>query len=364
MAVMAIGANAQSNVIQSLQITTSVNGQEQVQDIPASGMPEVDLTDEPTTSLIIKKIVVTTSSANALSSLEFVATMYTSTDGTPASEDEWRRMPLQQPNPSQATWVLDMGEGIDLVDGIDGDKIKTFEFYLQGKTPSSADAFYNNGGADYKIKFTKGGEGEASVKFYKEGTARIGLKIDGEDWETSYTGDFIREKYYGWNPDEISSLEISSFYVTFSYNDGVGINGARLLYKVYEEGSDADWKSLEGTMTSNYDTWDEKEQISHHKMAYSAEKLACDVTSGLSENTNYILEIKYQVETADGKYYYISKGMKDDKFAFSLKKGAGISLTSSKQALIPSVRFNLSGQPVGNDFKGIVIENNRKIIVE
>ena len=40
----------------------------------------------------------------------------------------------------------------------------------------------------------------------------------------------------------------------------------------------------------------------------------------------------------------------------------GISSVESKQQ--PSVRYNLAGQKVGADYKGVVIENGKKVVVK
>jgi len=362
-ALFAMALSAQANEIQSVRITISVNGHEEVQEIPESGMPEVDLTDEATTSFIIKKVEVTASSGTALNSVELVATMYNTSDGTPSSADAWRRMELKQSNEDKATWVLDMGDGIDLIEDGEGGKTKTFELYVQGKNSSSADVFYNNGGNNYKIKFSTDASNAWKVKFYKKTTAGLNLKVDGEDMNINYTGDFVREQYYGWNPGEIGSLVIDGFDVTISCNDGVSIQSVSLQYKVYEEGSEGSWSGLEATLTDSSDEWNEDEKQTSHKRKYAASGLARNVASGLKTDTNYVLELMYQVVTTDGDYIFISRGVNNDTFGFTVKEATGIEDISSESESAPSTRYNLNGQPVDEDYTGIVIENGKKVII-
>ena len=149
---------AKADEITSMKLTISHNGGDFFEVLfPAEGWPDLDLTDESTTSIRIKRIEVQTS--GTVSDVVFKATMYKTEKGL-QPDDDWRSFNLpQQGN----TWVLDFGDQApDLIDDEMKPSPRTFQFFVQAKDAGGNDIFYNNGGEDYKVLFVKGGGSHSS----------------------------------------------------------------------------------------------------------------------------------------------------------------------------------------------------------
>ena len=309
--------------IKSLKLTISYNGEQFTQSFDASGFQMLDLTAEFTNSMIIKKVEVQTQ--GTVSDVVFVATMNPA-DETPNS-DNWVNMPLQW-NKDGEGWVLDFGDGIELTKEIEDSQPRIFQFYVQAKNSAGSDIFYNNGGETYKVKFTYQGGGNENwkVKFYKDGTAGLGLLVNGEQWSTMYNGSVIRETGYGWNPGEVSSFILEAFYLTFIVNDNVNVEDVSIQYRVYEEGSTpSQWNGISGTLQTAKDVWNSDKNRYDHKRSYIGENLARNVLNGLILGKNYVLDVMYQVKTTDGGYVMFGKEAEGTSFHFTPVEGGGSS---------------------------------------
>ena len=318
------GGTSSTDVITNMKLTISYNGEQFTQSFDASGFQMLDLTAEFTNSMIIKKVEVQTQ--GTVSDVVFVATMNPA-DETPNS-DNWVNMPLQW-NKDGEGWVLDFGDGIELTKEIEDSQPRIFQFYVQAKNSAGSDIFYNNGGETYKVKFTYQGGGNENwkVKFYKDGTAGLGLLVNGEQWSTSYTGDAIRERYYGWNPGEVSSLAIDNFSLSFIRNDDVSIDNVKLKYRVYEDdATGGDWTSITADLTSYDDIYDKNKDVTEHHMYFSASNLSTNVTSGLESGKGYVLELYYKVTTTDGSTIDFGKDKDGMKFYFSIAESSEVIL--------------------------------------
>ena len=318
------GGTSSTDVITNMKLTISYNGEQFTQSFDASGFQMLDLTAEFTNSMIIKKVEVQTQ--GTVSDVVFVATMNPA-DETPNS-DNWENMPLQW-NKDGEGWVLDFGDGIELTKEIEDSQPRIFQFYVQAKNSAGSDIFYNNGGETYKVKFTYQGGGNENwkVKFYKDGTAGLGLLVNGEQWSTSYTGDAIRERYYGWNPGEVSSLAIDNFSLSFIRNDDVSIDNVKLKYRVYEDdATGGDWTSITADLTSYDDIYDKNKDVTEHHMYFSASNLSTNVTSGLESGKGYVLELYYKVTTTDGSTIDFGKDKDGMKFYFSIAESSEVIL--------------------------------------
>ena len=318
------GGTSSTDVITNMKLTISYNGEQFTQSFDASGFQMLDLTAEFTNSMIIKKVEVQTQ--GTVSDVVFVATMNPA-DETPNS-DNWGNMPLQW-NKDGEGWVLDFGDGIELTKEIEDSQPRIFQFYVQAKNSAGSDIFYNNGGETYKVKFTYQGGGNENwkIKVYSENTAVLGLKINGEDWSTSYRGDAIREHYYGWNPGEVSSLAIDNFSLSFIRNDDVSIDNVKLKYRVYEDdATGGDWTSITANLSSYGDIYNKDKDVTEHYMAFSASDLSQDVTSGLENGKGYVLELYYKVTTTDGSTIDFGKDKDGMKFYFSIAESSEVIL--------------------------------------
>lgn len=152
MALFAFAWSAKADEITSMKLTISFNyGEFFEETFPPQGWTDLDITDEPATSIRIKKVEVQTS--GTVSDVVFEATMYKTEIGL-RPDDGWRTFNLSQQGNA---WVIDFGENApDLIDSEMGFSPRTFQFHVTAKDGSGNDIFYNNGGLDYKVLFVKG----------------------------------------------------------------------------------------------------------------------------------------------------------------------------------------------------------------
>lgn len=329
MALFAFAWSAKADGITSLKLTISHNGGPSfTQEFPASGWEELVLGGQ-TTSLIISKMEVQTS--GSMQAVMLQGTIYNTSQGGPSGSNEWRTMPLE--NKGSGKWELDMGAGVDLIEAgwLNGNKTKTFEFYVQAYNGSGNQFLYNNGGANYKVTFSTGEGGDWKIKFLEESTADLFLNVGGEGRSYSFNGDGSRtpEDQLG----QISSLAINQFALWFLYNEGVSTNDVSLQYRVYEEGQEPEggWSRIGAPQF--YDQ-------GSNTMFFYTDMMGLDVTNGLEPNKDYVLEVNYQV-VVDGEYIFLGKNKEGSKFRFFLTE-------NTSQEEIYSVILTLShngGEP-------------------
>ena len=153
MMLFAFAWSAKADEIQNFTITMSCNGGDFYNEtFSAEGHPDIDFSEDPTTSLVIKQIVV--QADETVSNVVFSATMFKTENGL-RPDDGWRTFDLD--NRGGGKWVLRLGDGIDLIDEEMGNSPRTFQFYVKGQDGSGNDIYCNNNGEDYKILFSKGG---------------------------------------------------------------------------------------------------------------------------------------------------------------------------------------------------------------
>lgn len=329
MALFAFAWSAKADGITSLKLTISHNGGPSfTQEFPASGWEELVLGGQ-TTSLIISKMEVQTS--GSMQAVMLQGTIYNTSQGGPSGSNEWRTMPLE--NKGSGKWELDMGAGVDLIEAgwLNGNKTKTFEFYVQAYNGLGNQFLYNNGGANYKVTFSTGEGGDWKIKFLEESTADLLLNVGGEGRSYSFNGDGSRtpEDQLG----QISSLAIDQFALWFRYNEGVSTNDVSFQYRVYEEGQEPEggWSRIDAPQF--YDQ-------GSNTMFFYTDMMGLDVTNGLEPNKDYVLEVNYQV-VVDGEYFFLGKNKEGSKFRFFLTE-------NTSQEEIYSVILTLShngGEP-------------------
>ena len=101
----------------------------------------------------------------------------------------------------------------------------------------------------------------------------------------------------------------------------------------------------------------EKERMDHRMTCY-AYGLGREVSAGLEYGKNYVLEVIYQVVTADGDYIFLGKDREGSRFRFYYDNETGIKLLPQSESGVGA--YNLAGQRVGKDYKGIVISKGKK----
>ena len=245
-----------------------------------------------------------------MSDVSFSGTMYSTSQGGPS--DEWRSFPLQ--NQGGGNWVLDMGEGVELVESkwLTENKTKTFQFFVQAKDGEGYDIYYNNGGEDYKVTFTtgEGGDDDWKVKFLDEVTAELDLRVNDELRVYAFYGDGSRTPEE--QPGRLSSLTIEQFDLIFRIKEGLSTKDVSLQYKVYEEGhaDEGWWNRIDAQQY-----FDQGGNI----MYCHAGNLGQQVADGLEVGKNYVLEVCYQV-VVNGEYIFLGKEKESSKFRFSVEE--------------------------------------------
>ena len=94
-----------------------------------------------------------------------------------------------------------------------------------------------------------------------------------------------------------------------------------------------------------------------HQMVCYAQGLGWVVTSGLEFGKNYVLEVIYQV-IADKDYFFLGREKEGSRFRFYFDSETGIRVLPQRWS--EEGAYNLSGQRVGKDYKGIMISKGRK----
>ena len=179
--------------IKNLKLTISHDGEVFTESFPASGWQNKVIEGE-TSSLKILKAEVETS--KPMKYVGFIATMYNAEDGWQHDENAWRTIDFQ--NQGDGTWVIDMGEGAELVESewLNKNKTKTFEFLVYAEDEAGTPIHYNNGGQDknYKVTFTTGGNSDPDaiddVKIESRKSATYNLS--GQPVNRTYRGIVIQ----------------------------------------------------------------------------------------------------------------------------------------------------------------------------
>jgi len=347
---MAEGLIAQQ--IKSVVLTIIENGKTMTESIPAEGMPVVDLTDEVTNSLIIDGIEIETT--GTVTDVAVCGSMYYSNE----TANGWRTVPI--PNQGSGKWGVS-GMGMELVEGND-EGTRIFEFYVQAKDGTGNAIYYNNGGANYKVVFTKAENDQWTVKYYKENTATLTLVADNRTLFYEFSDDMVRTSSE--MPGGVSSLRITNYWTRFIVNDTKNIRAksVSLQYKVYEEGTEGGWNGLEGTYVKDEYIYNEEKKRYDHRYDYSYSG-DLDVTSGLTPGKKYVLEIMYQIVDNTGDYTMLGQNNEDSRFYFTIKDdGDAIGSIPTSQSTQNGTLYDLSGRRVKPQQKGLYIRDGRKVV--
>lgn len=320
-----------------------------------------DLSDEATNDFVINSITITpvgsfqsvqgqfrltsedgsTQILPRSSSFETVPFTYDSTD------DVWKAENLK----------LEVAGGQEL----DANTNYILEFYFEGSTDGTTyDYTYKNGENNFKVKFQNG---TPAVQFKAENTATMTLNVDG----TATTINFNKDGsvYNNGNADlgEVSVLSITGFTTTVISSVAVSSNLA--CWITTADGS-ASTQKQEGMYTDNVTT-------SGDEQSFTATVTNTDIISitdagiGLTDGKTYILRGYFQVKDNDENYYFAPNKDKHESFAiqFTYKETpTGINGISTDEADENEAIYNIAGQKVGKNYKGLVIKNGKKQIVK
>lgn len=269
---------------------------------PASGM-DMDVLEEPMPTFILDGFL-TTVSGN-VTAVSIKGSLYK--DGGTA--ENWKEIPGS--DRGNGEWGL-TGLNFDIIEGEDDGKTFIFEFYFEGKDNSGNSFYYNNGGNNYKVKFTKTSTGAEKVTFID---ASINLTIDNNR-SLTYTYSSPSQRTPSDQIGELSNLRIDGFSLHVNRQSGVNLDDVSLQYKIYPQGkNDGSWNGIPST--NQTDVNGDK----FNKLFWNDKAFIEIDTDNLVENVSYVLEVNFQLIDRDGNYYIFGKDSLATKFIFSKKKG-------------------------------------------
>lgn len=304
-----------------------------------------------TTSLKIMKVEVWTS--EGMQQVAVSGTMYNTENDGPSGSDEWRTMPLNKAGNDY--WMLDFGkQGYEIVEDewLNNNKSKTFQFYVKGQDGSGNDIIYNNAGEDYKVSFTTGsGGGGSGIKSFK-----LTVSCDGEVFTESFPSE-------GWEIHAIEGLVSSIKVMRVEVETSESLTYVGFCSTIYDT---ADGWQHDDT------AWDwipMDNQGGGHWVLDWGEGRECVASEWLDQNVTKTLEFFADGGDANGNKYKYANGTSDygydNNYKVTFTPGVdpdGISLVSASKE--NGATYNLAGQRVRKDYKGIVITNGRKVLIK
>ena len=343
--------NVVQDEIYSVILTLKHNGGEPYEVyFEHENMPTLNLEGQ-TTSLKIMKAEVWTS--EGVQSVNVVGTMYNTENGGPTGGDEWRSMPLTQSD--NGYWLLDFDkEGYEIVEDewINNDKSKTFQFYVTAVDRQGNGIIYDNEGQDYKVSFTTGSGGGG------DGIRSMALTIncDGEVFTQSFPSE-------GWEIHAIEGLVSSIKVMRVEVETSESLTYVGFCSTIYDT---ADGWQHDDT------AWDwipMDNQGGGHWVLDWGEGRECVASEWLDQNVIKTLEFFADGGDANGNKYKYANGISDygydNNYKVTFTPGVdpdGISLVSASKE--DGATYNLAGQRVRKDYKGIVITNGRKVLIK
>ena len=346
-----------SNVIKKLTLTVSYNGAEPVTktyyDIGYSGQV---VTGETSSLRILRAEIESTADLNRA--------FFTSAVYDPLDEDDSYWVDFALIDEGNGIWAIDFSDGHEMI--LDKwrteDKTRNFEFFAFAEDTSDNYYAFDNGGSNFVTKITTGTEADPNwkVKFPEKNVATLSLIADDMPVGFLFDGDGSRL------PDtdlgEINSLAINDFLFQYmSRNvDALSYN-AWLKYKVYEEGGDGQWSAFEATDHVIEERTYYRDLSEYNLVTAIATDLAENVTDGLEYGKNYVLEVMYQI-LLGSEYYSFGEGNENFRIKFTRVEGRGINSLNADASAKTDTFYNLAGQRVGKDYKGIVVTGGKKEI--
>ena len=343
--------NVVQDEIYSVILTLKHNGGEPYEVyFEHENMPTLNLEGQ-TTSLKIMKAEVWTS--EGVQSVNVVGTMYNTENGGPTGGDEWRSMPLTQSD--NGYWLLDFDkEGYEIVEDewINNDKSKTFQFYVTAVDRQGNGIIYDNEGQDYKVSFTTGsGGGGDGIR-----SMTLTINCDGEVFTQSFPSE-------GWEIHAIEGLVSSIKVMRVEVETSESLTYMGFCSTIYDtvdgwqhDDTAWDWIPMENQGGGRWVLdWGEGRE--------------CVASEWLDQNVTKTLEFFADGGDANGNKYKYANGISDygydNNYKVTFTPGVdpdGISLVSASKE--DGATYNLAGQRVGKDYKGIVITNGRKVLIK
>ena len=322
----------------------------------ASEMPEVDLTDSPTSSLSVDFEAETTED---VLELKLIASIHSADQE--ANIDQWDTLTFQKESNGKwkAYFYEDLVERIKLTER----EKRTIEFYVIGQDSQKNDLKYDNGGEHYKIKFYQSANG-ASVQFCKGETASVRMKINGEPVTYTITDESVRTPAE--DPSNVKSLAFCGYTIDLICNEGYipNICEATMSLKFYEEGESDDWWNISGDGVLEDEIFNtETETYDHHvKFICNLHGYGdCDFTDALKPGHNYKLEFRFQVYD-ECENYFLTNNTPTAIFNISVDEMSNISITQAQKS--ETEYYNVNGQRVECKAEVLLMQRNRKILAK
>lgn len=343
--------NVVQDEIYSVILTLKHNGGEPYEVyFEHENMPTLNLEGQ-TTSLKIMKAEVWTS--EGVQSVNVVGTMYNTENGGPTGGDEWRSMPLTQSD--NGYWLLDFDkEGYEIVEDewINNDKSKTFQFYVTAVDRQGNGIIYDNEGQDYKVSFTTGsGGGGNGIR-----SMTLTINCDGEVFTESFPSE-------GWEIHAIEGLVSSIKVMRVEVETSESLTYMGFCSTIYDT-SDG-WQHDD----TAWDWIPMENQGGGHWVLDWGEGRECVASEWLDQNVTKTLEFFADGGDANGNKYKYANGTSDygydNNYKVTFTPGVdpdGISLVSASKE--NGATYNLAGQRVRKDYKGIVVKGGKKVLIK
>ena len=330
MTLFAFAWSAKADEIQGFTITMSRNGGEfENVSFSAEGESDIDFSEDPTTSLIIKKIEA--HADGTVSNVVFSATMYKTANGL-RPDDGWRSFDLVDRHGGK--WVLDLGDGVDLIDEEMGGSPRTFQFYLKGQDGSGNDIYCNNGGQDYKILFSKSGT-SLPIK-----NLILTVRLNGGE---AFTQEIPAEGFpvVDLTDEQTTSLIIEKIEVQ-AIESVSDVSFLGTMYSTNSGSSGDEWREYNMEYKSN-GRW----------MLYFGEGVELVEEDWIGQNKTKTFEFYVQAYSGTGSQLFYNNGGANYKVTFSTGNGASDKIQFLKENTAElDLRFNGESNPFLFDDKG------------
>ena len=328
MALFAFAWSAKADEIQGFTITMSRNGGEfENVSFSAEGESDIDFSEDPTTSLIIKKIEA--HADGTVSNVVFSATMYKTANGL-RPDDGWRSFDLVDRHGGK--WVLDLGDGVDLIDEEMGGSPRTFQFYLKGQDGSGNDIYCNNGGQDYKILFSKSGT-SLPIK-----NLILTVRLNGGE---AFTQEIPAEGFpvVDLTDEQTTSLIIEKIEVQ-AIESVSDVSFLGTMYSTNSGSSGDEWREYNMEYKSN-GRW----------MLYFGEGVELVEEDWIGQNKTKTFEFYVQAYDGSGSQFLYNNGGANYKVTFSTGEGADWKI-KFLDGITAGLTFSLDGEERIYNFNG------------
>ena len=360
--------------ITGVRVYADMGEGQQGMDLPLSGMEMFDQSDEPDSKFRVTGYTVTTSGNVTKVTGHFKLT----TENGESVIPENGYYIFEAVKKDERTWEPEEMD-INLVgEDIQDNAIYIFEFYFEA-TDGTNTFSYNNGGANYKIKYKKG---KGDLEFYESNTASLGLTVNGKKKNFSVNGD---SSISGENSNlgQVGSLIIDDIMVRFERNASLNFESQNVSLQFWvEDQKGSDLTGYLGSLTCQEQT---DEGGDKHLKKFYATNMGVDlfdrVSTILHEGQTYRLCSYFQLIDNNGKYYMFPREKRENaiRLTFTYDTSTGIT-TPSSLISHPSSIYDLQGRkiidngqwtmdnfnaPANSQLKpGIYIRNGKKIVLK